>query len=326
VSQFRAALLSNDDESAWSALWRRSGRLLSQHWRWAEWAAQGVGRPIRAGVYSGSGELLAGIAFVERMRGGLLRQWANPAPAPFGGLLCSSEAGGESFSRDVLLAMEETLVSESHRAEIVFQPGFEDLRALAWQGWRIRPYYNYTSRIDAPDALEQQAENAARRQGRKARASGYQIVEGKDLVEELVDLWEVTRRRQGLPSHVSPEAFHRIAAEAGEEEDFAVKLVGVRHPASGNLEAAGLFAADGQRVYYLLGASRLDGGKEGTGAPTLLHFEATRRFFEERGDCLYDWVGANSRSVAQFKKKFRPRLELCLRAFGGRGVGRWNWG
>jgi hypothetical protein len=171
-------------------------------------------------------------------------------------------------------------------------------------------HYNYVSRIVAADTLEVAAEGSVRRQARKAREAGLEFREGSELLPAVTRLFHATRARQGFARIIDDGALARLADGA--------MVVGIMR--GEELLAGAIVRSDLQRSYYLIGAS--DGAQEeGTGAPTLLHIETTRRLFEKRGPFLWDWVGANTPSVAQFKKKFRPELEPSLRLTWRRNLG-----
>jgi len=314
---YRASLLGQDARGDWEALWRRSPGHLGLNWAWADCAARDVGRPVRVGVRGENGDLLAGLAFVER-RHRLELRWMNTAPAPFAGLLAERNPS-ESFLRDVLKAAALAVPDAVSRAEVILPAETPDARGLVWQGWRATPHYNYVSEIGAPEALEQSAESAARRQIRKAREAGLAVEWGRGQLPAIIALWEKTRERQGLPHFVAPACYEALLDL--DEPGLSAEAALVRAP-SGEPVAGGVFAGDAGRVYYLLGASAPD-SDEGSGGPSLLHAAVTEHFFRQRGaPFLYDWVGANTETVAQFKKKFRPRLETCIKVVRLKGFAR----
>jgi hypothetical protein len=113
--------------------------------------------------------------------------------------------------------------------------------------------------------------------------------------------------------YVHPDAWGALAAwiNRGTAPDLSIEVVGIREE-HGAMEAGALLTKDSHRVYYLLGASQPEA--LGSGAPTLLHFEAAAFVARKEWPLRYDWVGANTPSIAQFKKKFRPELEILMRA------------
>lgn len=306
-------ILTPDDLDSWQTLWKRSERYMFLNWRWAEVAAAGSGEIVRIGVFDRSGaHLLAGFAFVER-KNRFMTEWRHPAPAPFAGILCAQEIRSESFFRDTLAAMAQAVPARVDLVEIIFQPGVHDLRGLIWSGWEAAPHYNYVSDLTPPKPFGVAAENSVHRQAEKARRMGRHATSGLDQLPELLALWEDTRRRHRIPVYVHPDAWGALAAwiNRGSAPDLSIEVLGVREE-HGAMEAGALLAKDSHRVYYLLGASQPDA--LGSGAPTLLHFEAAALVARKKWPLRYDWVGANTPSIAQFKKKFRPELETLMLA------------
>lgn len=319
MTRFTARPLDESEETAWAALWGRSRRLLVHHPAWIR--ATAPGPVVFLGVFSG-GELVAGMPFHVRRRRAV-RCWVSPTPGTFAGLVYTNDAGGESFLRDALAAVAAAVPAGVGYADSVLGPGAVDARGLAWAGWRLRPHYNYLSEISREGDLLRQAENNVRRQARKAESSGMRLVTGREAVEGLAALWEETRARQGLEEHSAVAAVRALAAadlrgaspELGAEPFALVDDAAVPH-------AAALLAWDATRVSYMVGAARHAGSETGSGAPSLLQALVTDAVLARRGPFLYDWVGANTPSVAAFKKKFRPQLEVLVRGFRTRGLAR----
>lgn len=313
MSRFEARLLGPGDEPAWQAIWNRNALPLGLHWAWAGASARGTGSAVRVGVFPEGGGLLAGAAFVARRSHGFT-EWHHPAPVPFAGLLHAPDALSESSLRDVLEAISRLARKHCSMAEIVFQPGFADVRGLMWDGWTALPHYNYTSRLENPGDLSTRAENSVRRQARKASESGVVCHSGPELLGALIALWRDTRARQRVPLHNHEDTFRLLVTMWGQGAgaDGISVSVHLASSAGGRPLAGALIGHERNRAYYLLGASANEA--EGTGAPSLLHMAITRSLVEADGPLLYDWVGANTPNIAQFKKKFRPGLECYHRA------------
>ena len=313
MSDYSFRPLKDTDQAEWQGLWLRSEKHFFLHWRWVEVAAAGVGRAVRIGVFDRTGaHLLAGVAFVERPNRRML-EWRHPAPAPFAGILCAIDNRSESFLRDAFEAVAAAVPPSIDVADIILHPGLQDARGLTWSGWQAEPYYNYTSNIANPEEFQTAAENAVQRQAEKARRAGLQSMASVEQLQDVLTLWETTRRRHKLREYVHPDAWRALAAwmHRGTEPLLEIDVLGIRKQ-GGPLEAGCVLGKDANRVYFLLGAS--DPDRYGDGSPTLLHFEAAALASSRRWPGTYDWVGANTPSIAQFKKKFRPNLELLIRA------------
>ncbi|MCC5876273.1 MAG: GNAT family N-acetyltransferase [Candidatus Sumerlaeia bacterium] len=304
--RFAARLITPSERDIWEkALARAPNPLMPHCWDYLDWAAIDRGEPRRVVVESSPGNPVALVTFVERRLRGI-RQWRHPAPATFGGICHLDAAPSESHLRDIQATLAEFLRRQVPVAEVILPPGLADARGFLWSGWRAAPHYNYLSRIDSEKALLDGADNAVRRQHAKAAKEGLEVRTGAGHLEDVLALAVETRRRQGFPPWVS-ENFHRNLTSAWEESD----VIAVYTPGEdGRIEAGAVVGKMGERVAYLLGASR---GSGTPGAPTLLQVAATSHCFARWGAYDWDWVGANTESVAQFKKKFRPGLEVGMR-------------
>jgi hypothetical protein len=312
MSAFTSRLLAASDKPCWQELWARSARFMALHWDWTDHAARGAGQPVRIGVFGKSGKLCAGLTFVAR-RNRWMTEWRHPAPAAFTGLLYEAGAATESFLRDVFECAAGAVPSEVSRAEVLFQPGLSDVRGLLWAGWEASPHYTYINRVLAPEEFERHIENAARRQAEKARAQGCRALAGIEHLPALLELWGRTCKRQRLAAHVPAEAYRALAGwlSASGVDGLGAEVLLIAD-AQGHPQAAALLGRDTHRVYYLLGASNPD--SLGSGAPTLLQLEALALAHARRWPACYDWVGANTPSIARFKKNFRPEAEVLMLA------------
>ena len=318
MSDLTVRELGPGDESTWRCLYSASAQHLGLMWNFCEVVAGGIGRAVRLGAFRRD-QLIAGMVFVERRVRGF-RVWRHPSPAPFAGLLHACGSASESYLRDVLAAFGAFIAASTPMAEVIFHSQLQDLRGLLWNGWGAQPRYNYVSEIAEEGALAKAAENSVRRQAAKARNARFLLHPLDHSPDLLIQLWDATRKRQGIPEWIPPANLRNLARMLPSPSstdrptppcDGGLFGIGLSPQ---TIEAGMLFGADPQRVYYLIGAAALEEGEKGTGAPTLLHIAFTDEIFRRRGPFLYDWCGANTPSVAQFKKKFRPRLEVTMQA------------
>lgn len=310
--RFSARIVDPSERHDWEkALAGAPNPQLPHFWDYLEAAATDRGTPRRVVVESTPGTPVALVTFVERRVRGI-RQWRHPAPATFGGVCHLDPSPAEGHVRDIQATLATFLKGAAPLVELIIPPSLPDARGFIWSGWRAAPHYNYVSRIDSRDALLAGAENSVRRQHARGLEAKLETRVGADVLDDVLSLAEGTRKRQGFPSWVS-DGFHRSFTTRWEESD----IMGVYTPgADGEIQAGAVVARLGDRVSYLLGASRGDGTP---GAPTLLQAAATGHCFDRWGAFDWDWVGANTESVAQFKKKFRPALEVGMRVIWSAG-------
>ncbi len=325
MSQLEIREATKEDQKPWHDLWLKNGARLPHFWHWTEFAAEDVGEPVRVVVEAPDKTLVAGFSFIRRKRRGLTIL-SHPSPAPWCGvLLARDQVSNESFLKDLFSAFSKFSKTLGYYIEVIFQPELSDLRPLIWEGWQVVPRYNYIHHLKEPGELERTAENSARRQIRKARSNNPKILKESDQLENLLSLWGKTKKRQSIPNWVSDGCFKRIMGLQKMESTrscLGSYALTIGSEESSEISAGGVFARDSERLYYLLGAASLE-EESLKGAPSLLHAEITDQILEEVGPITYDWVGANTPSVAQFKKKFRPELEITYKASFKGGISRY---
>lgn len=296
---FSARVTEQPDSGLWTPLHAAGNRLPCR-----EGFAAAAAAPVRfVEVLRGDRPAMLLPFWARRRRG--MNEWIAPPFAPFSGVVVADDE--EGFLRDAFAAAAAAVPKDVDRAEIILPPGLCDARGLVWNGWVARPHYNYLTQWDAEGAWRAQIESSARRQARKAREAGLVAeVLPAGRTERLADLWRRNAPRQKLDASLD----ERIRAIGAWLDATGSGFVVEVNQSGGACEAAGLFGHDGSRVAYLAGAS--DPEALGSGAPTLLH-EAVLEEIDRRGlPRCYDWVGANTPSVAQFKRKFGPRLETLI--------------
>jgi hypothetical protein len=269
----------------------------------------GEGAQRTVGVFAGETPI-AVVPFAV-LKGRAVTRWLSPPFLPYcGPLLAANQAGraDERLWRDVLGAVAGEVARHGCPAEILFPPGVDDLRGLVWAGWEARPHYEYVSRWEAPGGWSDQLEATVRRQWRKAASTLAAEVADAGTTGELERLWTETAARQGLDAGFAAT----LARLGGALEERGAGFSVVVRDANGAAHAAALIGHDATTAYYLAGASGSD--PAGSGASTLMQAtvleEIDRRGLARR----YDWVGANTPGVAQFKRHFGPALETRFAA------------
>ncbi len=171
--------------------------------------------------------------------------------------------------------------------------GRDDLRPYAWAGWTATLRATYVS--DLGDHVRAGYSSAVRRTLRQADA--FEVVEGAEHVGSAVRLMTESYRRGGADLGLDERAVAGLAhsfTEAGQARAFAATR-------GGATEAAVVVASDGRRAFYWIAGS-VPGP-----AMTVLADAVLARLAAE-GVETFDWVGANTPSIAEFKRRFGPRL------------------
>jgi hypothetical protein len=294
-------ILTADKQAEWDRLAEEANASLGLRWDYAAAAQASGARVVRLGALRG-GSLAGACSFIVHRRFGCTI-WRHPTPLPFAGILMSG--GTESLCRDIWESVAPVVQEHCSAAEWLLPPG-ADVRGALWlgSGWSARPHYNYVSRIEREGGLLAGAENQARRLAKKAEANAaLSFHTGAENLPAVLELWRSTATRHSLDAG---GLLSRASALAGLPGSVVALVRNGDRPVVG-----GLFLKDSERVYYALGGS--DPRREDEGAAEWFHGRVTDHFLAIRGPFIYDWVGANTASVVQFKKKFRPGLEQGIR-------------
>ncbi len=313
MAKLTSRQLTSDDKAQWQSLWERSGRHLVQHWNWADCAATGVGSPARIGVFDGGGELRAACAFVDRPRK-FGRMWANPAPAPWAGVLHGETKLEEEWLRDALSLIADAVPADVDFAETVLQPGMMDGRGLAWAGWNLQIHYTYQSVITPSTEVLSAAAPNLRRRWKKARDGGVEVEQGAIELADLVTLYDKMAAEKKVPGHVGGECWLMLENWLASEEsgELGMQTYSAGASKGGPPAFAAMVAWDCGTAYYLLGAS--DSDAHGNEAPTAVHLHIFDDLTRLKAAEAFDWCGANTPSIVQFKKQFRPTLVPLVHA------------
>jgi hypothetical protein len=292
-----------------NGLWERSPKYL---FHLPSFSAAVGGTPKILAIRKGD-EYVAAFFFVQQ-QGKLEKRWLSPYFAPFCGVLAPAEcyetnSKTERYWRDVLGVLADSTAQFPDCCTLIGAPGHLDFRALQWKDWDVEPHYNYVSRWAEAGSWWEDWDNNVKRQVNKAREEGLQcVVHTPGKSDVLRKLWVKNAAHQGLDPNLadSLEALGNWLQQV--ESGFLVVVQSVE----GVPHAAGLFANDFNRVYYLAGAS--DPELHGSGGPTLLHARALEEIDHRNLPHCYDWVGANTDNIVTFKRKFNPQLEVLMKA------------
>ena len=262
--------------------------------------------PVTPIVINQGPQILAGIIGIEPK----VRRAERPAgPAkyemiplsPYAGPWVSDSLGDQS---DVLAALAAHLPTRYARIQLDLHPAWNDLRAFSRLGWRVEPRYTYVSSLS--DTIEREASPAVRRRARRAaRAS----VEFDDSVppDEFAALWSMTCTRRAIREYVERDPLIKLLTRLIASDDC--EILGARLP-DGALVAANAILYDQHAAYFWL--SGFDADEPHRGASNqLCHLETLRRAAQRVG--RFDWLGANTPGIAEYKQSFGPRLVTYYR-------------
>lgn len=204
--------------------------------------------------------------------------------------------------RSALDALLGLLHEAFHQTTLVLHPSLADARPLLWAGWDVRPAYTYRLDLSRHEPITK-GWSSTPKHTLKKDAGLFDIREGLDEVEAAVALVEGSHDRREHALGTSTAALAGLVRALD-----GAGLVRVFVARRGGTPEAGLFVlTDGRTAHYWLAGS-VPGP-----AMTVLVGHVMERFREE-GTAYFDFVGANTPSIAEFKRKFGGRLVPYFRA------------
>jgi CelD/BcsL family acetyltransferase involved in cellulose biosynthesis len=275
---------------------------------WCE-AIQGAyapARPVVLGCFDDR-DLVGGCVFLERERLGQ-RTAVTPLLAPYCGFVLDNPVGEKisdavSHEHAVLGALSSYLMENYSYINLVLAPHLQDIRPLQQAGYQITPRFTYQLNLRlSPDEHWLRFEGSARRQIKKAEREPFEL-SARLPAAQAYRLFEATFQRRGETCPVSPELFRAVLEHKALEScrDIIAAWQGER------LAGYIILLRFNRSVYYAIAAN--DADYLPSGVSSLLVWEVVKRYTGTEWD-TFDFVGANTPTIARFKENFNPRLQL----------------
>ena len=258
--------------------------------------ASGAGLHLGIHIVSDNGQDLAGAAVTWKRRGPW-REVIVPPFTPFSALILRDALNpADIHSRTTPL---ESLLAELEvgydRIHVHLDPEYTDIRSAQWRGWTTHPLYTY--RLSTADGPETWSKGAARtfRNGK----NDYDLLEGNGVgsATALLAAASYVRQRRKIPlDKDSLETLVRNIESAGMASSFAV-----RRRDGGDIQAGIVALHSNRRGYYWV-----VGSVPGPAMTVLVGKMLPR--LHASGIEEFDLMGANTPTIAEFKRRFGARL------------------
>lgn len=282
--------------SRWQTLWELDphrtafGTLAFQQALAAVWQ-----RPLTAHFARREGDDVGGALVASRQRGPY-RVLPLPPFVQYSALAVQSTAEADVHAgTSALGALSQSLASTYDWSRLLVP--YTDMRAAQWQGWSASPRYTYRLAL-SEDGLLGAASTSTRRTVRK-HADDYRV----DATADLADIVELCRTSYARQGRDLPGGTDRLLALAQRVEAAGLTKMYLSRDATSGVSTAGVIVlhADTRAHYWVAGSV------PGPAMTVLLaHILEDLR---KHGLRVFDFVGANTASIAEFKRRFGPRLE-----------------
>ena len=302
------AILPLRDPSAqarWEELWSVSPQrtpFATVAYAEAACAASGFTCEIALAQHEGKDE--AGALVFSRKRGPF-REMVVPFYTSFSPLLFR-KTPNEAAIHARKTAVDALLPALEERYDVLrlhLHPEMKDVRAIQWCGWKASPLYTYRIPLAGEESLLAGWSSGTRRAFRKARDQ-FRVAEDAAAATVVVELLGESYARQGHPFPVEKKRlieWIRTLVSAG-----TVRIFTATSEETDTQEAAAALLHDGRTAHYWIAGSR-------PGPAMTVLLGRMLPVLHEAGLTTFDFVGANTPSIAEFKRRFRPTLTPYFR-------------
>jgi len=182
-------------------------------------------------------------------------------------------------------------------------PDCSDVRPARWRGWRTTPLYTYRLTLQAAEDPTGTWSASARRTFRRFQDT-YDLDPDTPDPQPLLDLLAASFERQGRSLPAPAPLLAGLVATL--QTAGLVRTYLLRRRIDGTPEAALALLHEGSTACYWLAGSR-----PGPAMTVLLGL--LWRLLPREGPTNFDFYGANTPSIAEFKRRFGPRLTSYFR-------------
>lgn len=177
-------------------------------------------------------------------------------------------------------------------------PTLKDVRLFQWTSWKATPLYTF--HIDLTDAAQLESNwSTSTKRTFKKHASTYSFQEDASALQSVINLAQASYGRHGRPLPLPAKQLTGLISQL--QEAGMVRIFTITSDSS-HTPTAGLALLHDQEVAYYW----LAGSVPGHSMTVLLGHLFP--LLASEGIRLFDFVGANTPYIAEFKRRFGPEL------------------
>lgn len=280
------------------------GGCLFNKTRWAVPMARATGERLHV-LVAEKGQHWHGGMVCFSVRAGGLRYARAPLATPYLGPLVWQDPRSKPDRQTAqFVAVLEVLIAHAEEQfdllALQSHPSLSDLRPFFWASWDVTPIYTYYFDLNDLEGARGRICREHSRMIRRAASAGV-VVDSRSDFDAFYRLYLATYDRQEKQLEY-PESVYRQVIDAYDRAGL-LRWYFARH--EGRDVGAFLTVVDGPVAYaWLCGA---DPAALHLGVNQLLHWTTVERSAAEGCRC-YDYVGAQSKTVAMFKSQFGCKL------------------
>lgn len=255
-------------------------------------------------------ELIGGIAFEEQTFLGM-KLLRNPLLTQFIGFHFLENAKMNQFKRaslerDIIQEILDFLEPKYKRMALNNHYSINDIRPFIWRNYSPVVRYSFLIDLTSSDDLLKQMEQRTRYDIKKSQKKCTQI-STEDNLSAFHNLHEMTYKRQGLKCPVPEPRLKKIYQNLKNLDKCRIYFA---KDADKTVLSTAFIAWNGDVAYYLMGAVNHE--MRDQGSANLLLWKAMMDL-KEMGVRYFDLYGANTPSIALFKRGFGGKLKTYYR-------------
>lgn len=236
---------------------------------------------------------VAGLLTFHRKQGPFLRAEV-PAFTPFTSVLLLNA----EVSNDVLLFLANHLAAQFDDIRLHLHPAVQDIRGFKWANWQTAPFYTYLLDLATYDDTRAAWSNGTRRNYKKNKDL-FEIRELASDLDNIVALCADGYQRNGRTFPLAQQQLRALAGDLMAQN--MVRCFSAVDPATGKVEAGVAVLYDGVRAYYWIAGSN-------PGPAMTVLIGQMLPALQAAGIQTFDFVGANTPGIAEFKRRFGATL------------------
>jgi len=271
--------------------------------------------PAKAAIVTATDDV-AGLLFLEERKSGM--KYNSPQGfTPFSGLAAKHvPTGAEIHSRDTWYeSLTQLLHGHLSKIDLVLPPNIQDVRSFQWASWQVSPLYTFRLDVSDPDRFLSAWSDGARRVYAKMKDQ-YELTcssnDAHHIVQMCLEAYERSNRTPPLTSD-QLEGLVLRQIRRGQGVCYTVRQTDGTVPGTVPGAAPSAFPSAGVVVlgevpdaYYWVAGSIP--GPAMTVLLGKLSYELSIKGYK-----TFDLVGANTPSIAEFKRRFSAVLTPYFR-------------
>ncbi len=247
---------------------------------------------------------VAGLLFLEEKKSGM--RYNRPHGFTMFSALAATTlpSAAEIHSRDTWFESLTRLLHEHlSKSDLILPPDIQDVRSFQWASWQVSPLYTFRLDISDPDQVLSGWSNGARRVYSKMKDQ-YELKSSTeyehDIVRMCLEAYERSNRTPPLSSD-QLEGLVLRQVRRGEAVCYTAQQGDDASPSAGIV----VLGTAPDAYYWVAGSIP---GPAMTVLLGKLLYELSKKGYN-----TFDLVGANTPSIAEFKRRFNPVLTPYFR-------------